>query len=268
MRDPYQVLGLSRGASDEEIKKAYRTLSRKYHPDANINNPNKDQAEAKFKEVQQAYQQIQRELNGGSQYSRTGGQRAYGPGSSRGYGGSGSYGSGDGTGYDGDGYQNYGSYGQQGGYDDFWKMFFGTYQNAGGAYQGGVNFRSETDPHLRAAASYINSGEYQQALNVLRDITPRTANWYYYSAYANSGAGNNLIALQHAKQALSMEPNNIRFQQLVQTLENGGSWYRQQQSDYGYPRSSSGGFCMKLCIGYTICSMCFGGGLCCGPVYY
>ena len=58
MNDPYSVLGISRGATDDEIKKAYRALSRKYHPDANINNPNKDQAEAKFKEVQQAYQQI------------------------------------------------------------------------------------------------------------------------------------------------------------------------------------------------------------------
>ena len=55
MNDPYSVLGISRGATDDEIKKAYRALSRKYHPDANINNPNKDQAEAKFKEVQQAY---------------------------------------------------------------------------------------------------------------------------------------------------------------------------------------------------------------------
>ena len=54
MRDPYQVLGVSRDASDDEIKKAYRKLSRKYHPDANINNPNKAQAEAMFKEVQAA----------------------------------------------------------------------------------------------------------------------------------------------------------------------------------------------------------------------
>ncbi len=55
MMNPYQVLGISPGASDDEIKKAYRALSRKYHPDANINNPNKAQAEEKFKEVQQLH---------------------------------------------------------------------------------------------------------------------------------------------------------------------------------------------------------------------
>ena len=60
MLDPYSVLGVSRDASMDEIKKAYRKLSRKYHPDANINNPNKEQAEEMFKQVQQAYDQIRR----------------------------------------------------------------------------------------------------------------------------------------------------------------------------------------------------------------
>ena len=80
MTDPYQVLGISRSASDEEIKKAYRTLSRKYHPDANVNNPNKEQAEERFKQVQQAYDQIMKERQQGTSGNygstgRTGGSR-------------------------------------------------------------------------------------------------------------------------------------------------------------------------------------------------
>lgn len=58
MKNPYDVLEVSPNAGDDEIKKAYRRLSRKYHPDANINNPNKAEAEEKFKEVQQAYDAI------------------------------------------------------------------------------------------------------------------------------------------------------------------------------------------------------------------
>ena len=58
MVNPYEVLGVPENASMDEIKKAYRKLSRLYHPDANINNPNKKQAEEKFKQVQEAYNQI------------------------------------------------------------------------------------------------------------------------------------------------------------------------------------------------------------------
>ncbi len=58
MKDPYEVLGVSRGASTDEIKKAYRVLSRKYHPDANVNNPNKAETDEKFMEIKQAYDSI------------------------------------------------------------------------------------------------------------------------------------------------------------------------------------------------------------------
>ena len=59
------MLGVSPSASDDEIKKAYRDLTRKYHPDANVDNPLADLAEEKFKEVQEAYDMIMKERASG-----------------------------------------------------------------------------------------------------------------------------------------------------------------------------------------------------------
>ena len=83
MTDPYGVLGVSRTASEDEIKKAYRNLSRKYHPDANVNNPNRVQAEEKFKQIQQAYQQIMRERERGTSGTYGYGSSGYGRGTER-----------------------------------------------------------------------------------------------------------------------------------------------------------------------------------------
>lgn len=55
MRDPFQILGLPGKASNREIKKRYRLLSKQFHPDLNQNDP---KAEAKFKEIQRAYEML------------------------------------------------------------------------------------------------------------------------------------------------------------------------------------------------------------------
>lgn len=67
MKDPYEVLGLKRGASIEEVKHAYRKLAKKYHPDMNVDNPLADLAEEKFKEIQQAYDEIMNGTTGSYQ---------------------------------------------------------------------------------------------------------------------------------------------------------------------------------------------------------
>lgn len=219
MYDPYAVLGVKRDATDEEIKKAYRSLSRKYHPDANVNNPNKDQAEEKFKEIQQAYQQIMDE---------------------REHGGAGSYGSG--------GYGGFGGYGGQ--------------QRSTGA-------NDEESTYKQAAANYIRSGHYSEAINVLNSIKTRDARWYYLSAIANSGSGNNVTALEHARQAAGMEPGNMEYRQLLTQLEGGGSWYDTQRAPYGSEGMGNSSMCSRICLTYLLCNLCCGGGgLCCGGMPY
>ena len=203
MFDPYSVLGVSRDASDEEIKKAYRKLSRKYHPDANINNPNKAQAEEKFKEVQQAYEQIMKE----KEYGTSG---------------------------------NYNSYGGFGGF--------------GG--QSRRTYQDEEAIRRQAAANYIQSQHFQEAMNVLSSLSQRNGQWYYLSAMANMGLGNNVNAMNDARTAVNMEPDNMQYRMLLQRMEGGGGWYQEQQNPFGGMPVDGSDYCMKLCLANMFCGMC------------
>lgn len=196
--DPYKVLGVPYDASNDEIKKQYRKLSRIYHPDANINNPDKAAAEEKFKEIQQAYTQIMDMRERQGQYNGN----AYGRS----------------------------SYGSQ---------------------------QTSHEPlELQAAYNYIRSGHYTEALHVLSTVAERTARWYYLSSLANAGAGNNIIALDHARQAASLEPSNQEYAFLLQQLESGGQWYRSMGESYGYPSMNAGDCCYKLMLWNLFCGCC------------
>lgn len=199
--NPYDILGVSPGASNDEIKKAYRELSRKFHPDSHVDNPLSGLAEEKFKEVQEAYEQIMRERDNGT----------YG----------------------------------------------------GGYTAGQANYTENTaeeNTHLNAVANYLNARRYREALNVLGSIANRGARWYYYSAVANAGVGNNIMALDHARQAVNLEPNNREYVTFLNQLE----WQTQR---YQGTRSSMGGgygtgnLCCDLWCADSLCE-CMGGDLC------
>lgn len=76
--DPYRVLGVTPDASDEEIKRAYRKLIRRYHPDSNINNPDKEKAARMFENVQKAYDSIMNMRKGDRSYSYSNETNNYG----------------------------------------------------------------------------------------------------------------------------------------------------------------------------------------------
>ena len=77
MKNPYEILGVSRNDSDEKIKTAYRELAKKYHPDNYADNPLSDLADEKMKEINEAYDSIMNERKGGSTSGDTGGYSAY-----------------------------------------------------------------------------------------------------------------------------------------------------------------------------------------------
>lgn len=92
--DPYKVLGVSPSASEDEIKKAYRELARKYHPDNYVNNPLADLAKEKMQEINEAYDMVNKQRknggSGGQSYGSASGYGGYG-GFNGNYGASGGY---------------------------------------------------------------------------------------------------------------------------------------------------------------------------------
>lgn len=200
--NPYEVLGVSPKASNDEVKKAYRELSRKYHPDSYANNPLADLAEEKFKEVQEAYDQIMKQREGGYSYQSAGQGQGYSSASS-----------------------------------------------------------NQETVELQAARNYINARRFREALNVLSNIPNRSAMWYYYSSIANMGIGNNLVAVDHAKQAAAMEPNNMEYVNYANQMQFRGQHY--QTTGYGYGRQSygTGNLCCDFWCADTLCE-CMGGDLC------
>ena len=213
--DPYQILGVDRNATDEEIKRAYRRLAKQYHPDAN---PGDEYAAKKMQEINDAYDRIKNpEKNQGA---ASGGQ-------------------------------GYNPYGQSYGYDPF-----------RGYYQRQSYGQKYTDSHLQAAHNYILYRRYREALNVLAQFEGvKGAAWYYLSALANHGLGNQVTALEHMRKAVSMEPDNQEYLNALDRMEHGGDAYRRTAGNFN-------GFDLRMnpCATLCLCMLC--NRMCPGLGYY
>ncbi|MGN0483618.1 MAG: DnaJ domain-containing protein [Lachnospiraceae bacterium] len=241
--DPYRVLGVSRDASKEEIKKAYRQKVKLYHPDTHPDDP---EAAEKMNEVNEAYDM----LCNPEKYQR------------RGFG---STGAGDsGSGYSNSGYDNrtqgggyeYGPYGFGGfgGFGDFGDMFgFGTGQPLKKPQKQPQDSKEFCD-----AIDFICRNQYRSADQILKRMgrNERNGRWYYLSALADYGMGNLLQALKEIQAAIQEEPNNPDYLEAYDRMRMFGNQY--QSASYEYRNAASGlqNCCMNLCLLQCLCTCC------------
>lgn len=120
--------------------------------------------------------------------------------------------------------------------------------DSGRAGYGGYSRSYDTgDRYMAAAYNYIRFGRYQEALNILNSVTDRSARWYYLSAVAHSNLGNQVTALEHIRRAVSMEPDNPEYLQVLNIIESGGQVYRRNAGNYrGF--TMGGASCAPLCL--------------------
>lgn len=254
--NPYDILGVARDASQDEVKKAYRKKARENHPDLNPNDP---AAEERMNKINEAYDRIvnpekyrasdARRRAGGAPY--TADYNGYGPSSAGGSGPTGAGGS--------QGSGPYGPYGQPGNpygwttinMDDI----FGW-----GTSQGPIHPEASAgdSPEIRQAIYLINATDYRQAIEVLQKIpsTGRNGRWYYLLALAHNGAGNTAAAEDSIRRALQHEPNNPEFLRAQRSIGRRAQHYQQTTQERGF---TSFGIdpnllCCCLCLGPSCCS--------------
>ena len=140
-----------------------------------------------------------------------------------------------------------------GGYGGYGYDPFGGYSR-----QSSYGNGSSGDQYQQAAAQYIRFGRYQEALNTLNNATERNARWYYLSALANDGLGNQVAALEHIRRAVSMDPDNYEYMSLLDRIEHGGSAYRQQAGNFrGF--TLGGDPCTNMLVCWFLNLFCCGG---------
>ena len=253
-RSPYEILGVSESASEDEVKKAYRKKARENHPDLNPNDP---QAAKRMNEINEAYDRI----TNPEKYTRSHSATGYSTGS---YPQGGTRNS---TGYTG----GYGG-GQQGQGSDFYGWPFDDIFGGGGGWTTAYT-STNIHPEVNAADSievqqvvnYINAGQYPQAIAILSAIpsTGRNARWYYLSALVNNGANNTLTALEHIQKAVMMEPHNTTYRQTQMAFQRAGERYQQESQGQGFNiggMASPTTLCCACCAMQYLMRFCMYGG--------
>lgn len=244
--DPFSVLGVSSSATEDEIKSAYRKLAKKYHPDLN---PGDRQAEEKMKEINEAYALALQIRKGGGQRNT--------------YGGAGSRQYGYRTGNDPYGYSS----GEQGGsqfqQDPFFGGFgFDPFFASGGPFRQRTSFRRRQyhNPELQTVEDHLLAERYQEAISLLNRIPMHDADWHALYARADIGLGNRISALDHARTAVRMSPEDPDYQTLLRQVETDRQRYQQTRNTaYDFRSALCGNPFLSCCAMNMMLNCCLGG---------
>lgn len=190
--NPYEVLGVNQNADDETIKKAYRELVKKYHPDRYTDNPLADLAKEKLQEINQAYDMITKER------------------AAR---------------------QN-------------------TYQNGG--YSSNQSQSSYSGTKFQGVRSLIQQRRFQEAQAQLDRNNDGSAEWHFLQGVLFLNKGWHFEGLQHLQTAVNMDPSNMEYRNMLNSVSMRQQTYQQTGNTYGY----GGGMSTCDCCSNLICADC------------
>ncbi len=227
MADPYKVLGLRPGASEQDVARAYRRLAKKYHPDLNPGNP---AAEARMRDINEAYARLKN--NGGYGSGETADTSSTPPHAGRTPGGD-PFGEGPGPGAD---------------------PFAGFSSRFGGFGRGGWQGSPFAGMHEVRAA--VQARRYSYALQLLAAMQTQDAEWFYCSAVAHAGLGNRVTALAHAQEAVRMDPDNEEYAAFLQRYQQGVFHYRAAAQGFGFAPRRLGGTLLGILVAQLLCVIC------------
>lgn len=187
-KNPYKVLGVKEGASYDEIKKAYRELAKKYHPDRYRNNPLADLADEKMREINEAYDFLMKNAGGAYQYQSE--SQSYGNSTA----------------------SQSGSYRTQ-------------YQSQQSRQQSQQGYADESELE-RQVRTHINNGNLNEAQRILDRMRNRNANWYYLQGLVFLRRGWYDRGYSNIQRAANMDPTNYEYRNALNNLSNQSFGYR------------------------------------------
>lgn len=258
--NPYKVLGVKEGASYDEIKRAYREMVKKYHPDKYRDNPLADLADVKMREINQAYDLLMKGAGGAFQYqyesgetqdynsssasARPGQQGAAGGSKASGTAGGNAGGGNQGANRAGAGTQNAsggtaGGYGQAGTQQGWSANNAGQQGQAGwqGKAQGGwqgqqSGFGGEFEL-AKQARNLINAGNMMEAQRILDRMRTRNGEWFYLQGLIFLRKGWYDRGYASIQRAVQMDPGNYEYRNALNGMNSQFQGYRQQYVNRG-----------------------------------